>query len=148
MSCLDILFSSAIERNASENLRVNDLSGVRNVFLTSCCVIVEPPCLISASAHVRDECPDDPTRIDPVMIKEALIFGSENRVAKILRDVFEFQCVVLCAFCFRSAGEHLGLDLICVGIRTVMLDLLDTIAGEVDVCDLGFEAVCIRGCDL
>ena len=86
---MEYLRSSQSARIASWILRESVRSWVRNRFLASCWVSVEPPCDAAAAGDVAHHRPRDADRIDAEMRIEAPVLDRDEGLGQIGRQVDE-----------------------------------------------------------
>ena len=79
--------SSQSERMTSCTFRFSERSGVRNMFLASCCVSVEPPCTTPPAKKFFASSAHQPDRIDAEMRAEAAVLDGDHRVRHIGRKL-------------------------------------------------------------
>ena len=75
--------SSQSESTTSCTFRFSERSGVRNMFLASCCVSVEPPSTTPPAKRFFDTRAHEADRIDAEMRAETAVLDGDHRVRHI-----------------------------------------------------------------
>ena len=88
---MEYLRSSQSARIASWILRDSVRSWVRNRFLASCWVSVEPPCMPPTPVDVADDRAADADRVDAEMLVEAPVLDRDERLRQIGRQFAEMH---------------------------------------------------------
>ena len=95
--------------SASRNLRRSVRSGVRYVFLTSCCVMVEPPCFSSRESSPQLKAARAmPQRSTRAVLEEATVFDGEDGAAQHLGNLCVRERGALGRLLARVDGQRLG----------------------------------------